>query len=147
MTRPTPSRPEARAYRLEDLVVGMSVHYTTRVTRKDVAAFARLCGDVSPLHVDRDFGAASAFGGNIVHGMLASSHFSTLAGVYLPGENAVLAGMNLSYTSPIPVGSQVTFSARIARISRPQGSITLNLLAFVDGDVCIRGEAAVKVTR
>lgn len=143
----TPEALAVRTHRLDDMVEGMSVHYTTRITRNDVRAFARLSGDVSPLHVDPDFGGRSAFGDNIVHGMLASSHFSTLVGVFLPGENAVLAGMNLSYVSPIPVGAQVTFSARVSRVSRPQELVTLNLLAFVDGDVRIRGEAAVKVTR
>ena len=134
------------AHDLADLEDRMSVHYTTTLGWKEVRNFAALSGDVSPLHVDESFGAQSSFGSNLVHGMLIASHFSTLVGVFLPGRNALLTGMDVSFVKPVPVGSDVTVSASITSIQKEHRTIRLRLLAFLNGDeICVEGVASVKI--
>lgn len=141
----TISSADVRDYDIESLREGMSYHYTTHITLKDVEAYADVCGDCSPLHVDQQFGADSPFGGNLVHGMLIASHFSTLVGVFLPGKNCLLAGMDVEFVRPVPVGSEITVSASVASIQRIQGMILVKLLAYLDGMVCVQGQARVKL--
>ena len=130
---------------IPDIEEGMSVSYTTTVTKKNVRDFADVSGDVSPLHVDEHFGKRTQFGGNIVHGLLISSYFSTIVGVLLPGRNALLNGMNLNFIKPVPVDSEITVSAMVTKVERVNRMIVLRLLAFLDGEVCVEGTARVKV--
>jgi 3-hydroxybutyryl-CoA dehydratase len=130
---------------ISDIEEGMSVSYTTRITRDNVNSFASLSGDVSPLHVDEDFGKKTIFGGNIAPGLLIASHFSTIVGVLLPGRNALLSGISLDFIKPVPVDSEVTVSASVTKVQRPNRMIVLRLLAFLEGEVCIEGSALVKV--
>jgi 3-hydroxybutyryl-CoA dehydratase len=46
---------------------------THRITEAEVLAFAALTGDHHPQHVDAEWAASSAFGEQIVHGMLVVS--------------------------------------------------------------------------
>jgi 3-hydroxybutyryl-CoA dehydratase len=128
-----------------DLKVGMSVQYSTFIGRTEVNSFAKLSGDISPLHVNRSFGKASAFGDNLVHGILVVSHFSTIVGVLLPGRNALLNGIEVDFVKPIMVDSTVVVSASVLKIQRTHRMIVLRLLAFVDGDMSAQGTARVKV--
>ncbi len=136
---------EVCTYDIADIEEGMSVHYTVLLSREAVNAFAELSGDISPLHVDEGFGRSSLFGGNLVHGMLIVSHFSSLVGVFLPGRNALLAGMDVSFVKPVPVGSEITVSAAVRSVQKGSRMIGLKLLAFLDGEVCVEGSAKVKV--
>lgn len=136
---------EVCTYDIADVEEGMSVHYTVLLARESVNAFAELSGDISPLHVDEGFGKNTPFGSNLVHGMLIASHFSSLVGVFLPGRNALLAGMDVSFIKPVPVGSEITVSAAVRSIQRSSRMIGLRLLAFLDGEVCVEGSAKVKI--
>ncbi|MBN2121155.1 MAG: MaoC family dehydratase [Candidatus Omnitrophica bacterium] len=130
---------------ISDIEEGMSVSYITRVRKKDVKAFAELSGDVSPLHVNEDFGKKTPFGGNIAHGLLTASYFSTIVGVLLPGRNALLSGIDLDFIRPVPVDSEVTVSASVVKVQRPNRMVVLKLLAFLEGEICLEGAARVKV--
>lgn len=134
-----------RTYDFPDLAVGMSVHYTTTISRTDVNAYARLSGDISPLHIDPEFRGSSSFGQNLVHGMLIASYFSALIGVFLPGRQALLSGIQLDFVRPIPVGSSVTISGAITALAPAFRTMVLKLLAFVDGKICVQGEARIKL--
>ena len=136
---------EVAEHNLEDLTVNMSVSYETTITSDEVNGFAELSGDVSPLHVDPDFGSKTVFGTNLVHGMLISSHFSTIVGVLLPGRNALLNGIELDFLKPVPVDSELTVSVSIIRIQRSDRMIVLRLLAILDGVICVKGKARVKI--
>ena len=136
---------EVSEYDISELAEGMSVHYTTRFTRENIDTFAALSGDVSPLHVNQDFGKSSQFGVNLVHGLLISAHFSTLIGVFLPGKRALLTGLNVEFVQPVPVDSEVTLSASIVSVSKSQQAVSIRLLAFLDGQICIEGQARVKL--
>lgn len=132
-------------YNIDDLEIGMSVHYKTTITKNEVEGFAEISGDISPLHVDEEFGKKSVFGTNIVHGVLIASHFSTVVGVMLPGKNALLTGMDIDFVKPVPVGSEVMISAAIKKIQTATRMIELRLLAFYKGEICVKGVAKAKV--
>ena len=59
------------------------------VTPEMMDAFRAITGDVSPIHIDADYARGRGFPGRVVYGMLGASFFSTLAGVYLPGEHCL----------------------------------------------------------
>lgn len=76
-----------------------------------------LTGDVSPIHIDADYAKDRGFPGRVVYGMLGASFFSTLAGVYLPGEHCLLHGVECKFAKPIFIGDVLTVKGTVERVS------------------------------
>ncbi len=101
-------------YGWDDLTLGMSAQFDVEVTSELMTAFANLSGDVNPLHMDEEFARNSGFPGRVVFGMLTSSFYSRLVGVYLPGKRALLDGIQVELKSPAYIGDRLTVSGEIA---------------------------------
>ena len=101
-------------YGWDDLTLGMSAQFEVEVTSELMTAFANLSGDVNPLHMDEEFARNSGFPGRVVFGMLTSSFYSRLVGVYLPGKRALLDGIQVELKSPAYIGDLLTVSGEIA---------------------------------
>ena len=79
-------------YTLAEMTPGLSESFTVTVTEEMMARFEAITGDVSPIHMDAEYAQKRGYPGRVVYGMLGASFFSTLAGVYLPGEHCLLHG-------------------------------------------------------
>ena len=106
-----------KEYRFEDIVSKEEDkdNYTRQefqvtVTSKMMESFLEITGDVNPLHNDAEFAKRKGFNDRVVYGMLTSSFYSTLAGVYLPGKNCLLHSVESSFRSPVYIGDQLTVS-------------------------------------
>ncbi len=56
-----------------NLVVGDSVSFSKTIAESDVYLFAGITGDLSPNHVNEEYGRTTRYGGRIAHGMLVLS--------------------------------------------------------------------------
>lgn len=129
------------------LKVGDSASLSKVFTEEDVRQYAGLSTDTNPIHLDKDFAAASVFGRRIVHGMLTAGLFSGLIGVELPGEGSIYLGQSLSFKGPVPIGEKVTASVEVVKIREDKPIVTLRTLCVnSEGQVVVDGEAVVKVT-
>jgi acyl dehydratase len=116
-------------------------------TEEEVIRFAEISADKNPLHLDKDFGAASIFGQRIVHGMLVASLFSGLIGMELPGPGSIYLGQSLTFKAPVAIDEQITASVEIIDIRKDKPIVTLKTVCInSEGTVVIEGEAVVKVT-
>ncbi len=97
-----------RRYRFEDMEIGMTERFAVTVGEEQQDAFYRLTGDCNPLHRDADFARKRGFEDRVVYGMLASAYYSTLAGVYLPGENCLINECKITYHQPVYPGDVLT---------------------------------------
>ena len=89
------------SYTLADISPGLTADFTLEVTAEKMALFYELTGDCSPIHMDEAYAQRRGYPGRVVYGMLGASLFSTLAGVYLPGEHCLLHGpCSLGMCSP-----------------------------------------------
>lgn len=84
-----------------ELKIGQEAFFERVFSIEDIKKFADLSGDFNPLHVDKSYAEKTEFGGQIVHGMLAGSFFSTLVGMYLPGKNCLYLSQTLQFHYPI----------------------------------------------
>lgn len=140
------SLPRAEDLRFADISVGEVFHVERTFTAEDVAGFARLCGDFSPLHVDPGYANTTEFGGCVVHGMLLASLFSQLVGMRVPGRHALYLAQELSFRKPVLVGETVKALARVT--SRSEATRTLMLSTEIrncEDRVVVSGSARVKV--
>ena len=129
------------------LKVGDRVSLSKAFTEEEVFQFAETSTDKNPLHLDKEFGAASIFGERIVHGMLVASLFSGLIGMELPGQGSIYLGQTLSFKAPVRIGEEVIASVEIIKIREDKPIVTLQTLCVnAEGVVVIEGEAVVKVS-
>lgn len=127
------------------LRIGDRAVVTKTFSEEEVCRFAVLSGDRNPLHLEKEFGAASVFGQRVVHGMLVAGLFSGLIGMELPGPGAIYLGQNLAFRAPVFIGDTVTASVEITKIRQDKPVITLRTLCVNAAEtVVIEGEAVVK---
>ena len=111
-------------YTLAEMTPGLTEEFTVTVTPEMMDAFRAITGDVSPIHIDADYARGRGFPGRVVYGMLGASFFSTLAGVYLPGEHCLLHGVECKFAKPIFIGDTLTVKGTVVGVSeigRDQG--------------------------
>lgn len=104
-------------YTLAEMQPGLTESFTVTVTQEMMDAFLNLTGDCSPIHVDEDYAKGRGYPGRVVYGMLGASFFSTLAGVYLPGEHCLLHGVDCKFARPVFVGDTLTVSGTVTHVS------------------------------
>lgn len=128
------------SYTFDTLHTGLSHSFTSVVTQESMDLFCRLTGDTSPIHISDDAAKARGHQGRVVYGMLGASLFSTLAGVYLPGETCLLHGVEAKFVRPIYVGDTLTITGTVQEINETYGQITIKAhIANQLGQKVIRG--------
>ena len=71
------------------------------------------------MHIDREYVLKSAQGGYtdcLVYGMCTASFYSTLVGVYLPGEKCLFHECNVAWLKPVYVGDELTVVGEVAKV-------------------------------
>ena len=129
----------------DDIYVDSCFSFRRTIRREDVLMFAKLTGDYNPLHVDNGFATESQFGRRVVHGMLTSSLFSTLVGMYCPGENSLYLSQSLQFKSPLFYGDTATVIGTVISKVEAIRLIKLKTEVYRDNDLIVTGEAQVKV--
>ena len=104
-------------YTMADMTPGRTEEFTVTVTAEMMDAFCALTGDTSPIHIDEGYARERGYPGRVVYGMLGASFFSTLAGVYLPGEHCLLHGVHCKFAKPIFIGDTLTVRGTVVRVS------------------------------
>jgi acyl dehydratase len=94
----------------EDKASATKASFEVTVTSEMMDRFYEISGDNNPLHMDANFARERGFADRVVYGMLTSSFYSTLAGVYLPGKYCLLHSVDSSFHAPVFVGDKLTVS-------------------------------------
>ena len=126
-------------YTMEQLQPGMAEEFTVTVTEEMMAQFCAMSGDVSPIHMDAEYAAGRGYPGRVVYGMLGAAFFSTLAGVYLPGEHCLLHSVEAKFAKPVFIGDTLTVTGKVTEVNDTFGEITVKAV--------IENQNGQKVTR
>ena len=70
-------------------------------TQEQVDLYAKISGDVNPLHINPEVGKASMFGRNIIHGHFSASVFTKIFGTLLYADGHVYMKQNTSFLKPM----------------------------------------------
>ena len=105
------------SYKFADLAVGMTESFEVEITENMMDKFIDITGDVSPIHVSADYAKEHGFATRVCHGMLFGSMFSTMAGVYLPGEHYLLHSVETKFSLPVYPGDVLTVTGKISEIN------------------------------
>ncbi|MBL7222558.1 MAG: SDR family oxidoreductase [Candidatus Brocadiae bacterium] len=106
--------PEPRVYSADELKVGLTAEFERDITEDDVLTFARNSGDANPLHTDAAYAEGTNYRGRIVHGAFQVGLASAMAGMYLPGRNALLGTVNARFVAPLHYPCRVRVHGTVA---------------------------------
>ena len=113
------------SYTLAELRPGMTESFTVTVTEEKMELFRQLSGDESPIHIDAEYAQQRGSPGRVCYGMLGASFFSTLAGVYLPGEHCLLHSVESKFAKPVFVGDTLTVTGVVDEVNETFSEITI----------------------
>ena len=133
-------------YSFDEIEIGLEHHFEINIDEKLQADFAKISGDFNPLHMDEQFAKKSKFGRRICHGMLLSSFFSRLVGMYLPGKNALYFSQNLNFVEPCFIGDKIIVKGEV--IDKSEATRMIKIKTTIknrEGRVLIEGTAQVVV--
>ncbi|WP_100812681.1 MULTISPECIES: MaoC family dehydratase [unclassified Microbacterium] len=106
------------------------------ITQEQVNDYARLSGDMNPIHIDPEFAASTPYGGTIVHGLFTLSLVVPLmAGIFEVTD----VGMGINYGSnklrfpaPVPVGSRVRLRGVVSSVTEVPGGFQVEVPVTVE---------------
>lgn len=103
-------------YTIDELKEGLEAKIERLITKEDIQNFANLTNDFHPLHTSVTYSKANGFKDIIAHGLLLSSFSSTIIGMKLPGENAIILSQTFQYKKPVYPGTQLLINGVLEKI-------------------------------
>jgi acyl dehydratase len=110
---------------LQQMQPGMKASFQVRITEAMLDAFESLTGDANPLHKDKAYALAAGHPDRVAFGMLTASFFSTLIGMYLPGEKALFQGADISFHAPVYPGQTLTVEGEVGHVNEAFGQVEI----------------------
>lgn len=131
-------------YKFSDLKIGLEESFHVTLDSSKVDKFLDISGDINPLHVNCDYAKTKGFDARVVHGMLTSSFYSTLIGVYLPGKYSVLQGADIQFTKPVYIDDTLTIIGKISYINDAYKQIEIKATILNQDNIKV-SKATIKV--
>lgn len=101
------------SYSMKDLEVGHKESFSTTVSETKMGGYRDITGDLNPLHNDEAFAKEKGFAGRVAYGLMNASFFSTLVGMYLPGEKCLIQEVKYKFMKPAYIGDELMVSGEI----------------------------------
>ena len=130
---------------LDEISMGQEAEFSKTVTEADIQMYAKVSGDVNPVHMDEDFAKTTIFKTRIAHGMLSAGFISAILGTKLPGPGCIYLSQSLKFLAPVMIGDTVTARATVTGIVPEKKRVTLKTDCFIGDKKVIDGEAVVMV--
>lgn len=135
-------------YTYDEINIGQEESFSVTVTESMMEKFLDITGDINPLHNNELFAKKGGYQGRVVYGMLVSSFYSTLAGVYLPGENSLIHSIEIGMTKPTYIGDTLTIKGQVVSKIDAYRLIELKIsITNQDGKKVSKGKLNIQVAK
>ena len=124
-------------YSFAELSIGQKATFTKKIDEKLVDDFAKLSGDLNPLHMNEEYAKNTKFGKRVCHGMLLSSFLSQLVGMYLPGKNSLYFSQSLNFRNPCFVNDEIVIKGEIIEKKSSTKFITIKTTIHNQNNICL----------
>ena len=102
-----------KEYRFDDCDIGTNESFTVEVTESMMALFQVVSGDENPMHLDGEHAKGHGYENPLVYGMLTSSFYSRLVGMYLPGRYCILKAIEIFFVRPVYINDVLFITGRV----------------------------------
>lgn len=136
-----PSVAKVRAF--EEIAVGATANSSIKLTAHDVARFAELSGDYSPIHIDVAEATRRGYSGKVAHGALLGAHVSALIGMELPGARGILQSLELQFRQPVCPPCEIRVQLEVTGVTASVRQVRLGIkITDEKGNLCAMGKAS-----
>lgn len=101
---------------IHELKIGDSAQISKKITETDINDFARVTGDVNPVHLDQAYADKTIFKGRIAHGLLSVGIISTILGNILPGHGTIYLSQEVKFLAPVRIGDTITAKVEVMEL-------------------------------
>ena len=112
-------------YKFYDIKIGLTKSFETKINVSMMDKFLDISNDTNPLHIDGSYAKDKGFSDRVVYGLLTSSFYSTLVGVYLPGKYCLLQGIDIQFSKPVYIGDILNISGKVSYINEAYRQIEI----------------------
>ena len=127
----------------DEIEIGQTADYRKIVRDEDVLMFAKLSGDVNPVHLDEEYARTTQFGGRIAHGMYTAALMSAAMATTLPGPGSVYLSQTMKFRAPVRIGDELTVHLEVTNKRERNKSVTVMVrVTNQDGAKVVTGEAS-----
>ncbi|WP_321528061.1 MaoC/PaaZ C-terminal domain-containing protein [Sedimenticola selenatireducens] len=128
-----------------ELEIGTAASFSKSLTEDDLVLFARISGDVNPVHLDEAFARDTPFKGRIAHGMWTGSVISAAVATVLPGPGTIYLEQNLQFRRPVRPGDEITVQLTVTgKLDDAKRHVSLDCQVHnQDGVLVAKGDARV----
>jgi 3-hydroxybutyryl-CoA dehydratase len=105
------------SYKFEDIKIELEESFNITIDSFMMDKFLDISGDINPLHIDKEYAKNKGFDDRVVYGLLTSSFYSTLIGVYLPGKYCILQGIDIQFSKPVFIDDKLSISGKVNYIN------------------------------
>jgi|TARA_B110000091_G_C13549483_1_gene363810 3-hydroxybutyryl-CoA dehydratase len=104
-------------YKFSEIQIGLEESFHIKVDVSKMDKFLEISDDINPLHIDSKYAKEKGFTSRLVYGLLTSSFYSTLVGVYLPGKYCILQGIDILFSKPVYIDDILKISGKVSYIN------------------------------
>ncbi len=115
-------------YKFSDIEVGLEESFEVKIDASKMDKFLDISNDINPLHIDSDYAKEKGFSNRVVYGLLTSSFYSTLVGVYLPGKYCILQGIDIQFSKPVYIDDTLKISGKVSYINEAYRRIEIKAI-------------------
>lgn len=130
---------------IDDIRVGDSASFERTWKDADIENFAKLSGNMNPLHVDENYAKGTKFKHRLIFGMHVAVICSTLVGMYLPGKRCLCLCQSLNFKGPVFVGDTTKITGTVKSKSLSTGILDILIAVTREGIKVIDGTMTVQV--
>lgn len=112
-------------YSFSKIQIGLEESFSATIDSSKLDKFLDISNDVNPLHTDSKYAKEKGFDDRVVYGLLTSSFYSTLVGVYLPGKYCILQGIDIQFSKPVYLGDRLTVTGKVSYINEAYKQIEI----------------------
>jgi len=134
-------------YYIEDIYLGMEESIVRVLSNDLVTTFAKITGDINPLHLDDAYAATTIFKKRVVHGAMLSSLVSAVLGTRLPGYGAIYLSQNTQFLAPVYIDDEVITVVKVSEVNHQECKIRFGTECFVGDKKVLTGEALLVIPR
>lgn len=122
---------------------GEEFRHVFSYNQEDVNLFAKVSGDINPLHIDPEAGRNSMFGRNIIHGFLGGAVFTKIFGALWKADGHVYMKQTMQWLKPMFVDTDYEAVITVKEIYPEKNRILYDCAIFekASGDQTFSGEA------
>ncbi len=127
---------------IRELKVGDSGQISKTIKETDINDFAKVTGDLNPVHLDQAYAEKTIFKGRIAHGLLSVGLFSTILGNILPGHGTIYLSQEVKFLAPVRIGDTITARVEVLELDVERNRVKFKTVCTnQDGKVVVDGVA------